>query len=378
MDIEQALPLLGGLSPQAFMQKHWHKKPLLIRQAIGGMAPMLTRAELFDLAGREEVESRLISSRRERGRTQWQMRRGPIQRRSLPTLKTPNWTLLVQGLDLHLEAARAMLNRFRFVPDARLDDLMVSFATEGGGVGPHYDSYDVFLLQAQGRRRWRIARRFDPALRSDVPLKILANFQAEQEFVLEAGDMLYLPPHYAHDGIAEQGECMTYSIGFRSPARAELAQELLQRLADQAGEGLDEQRYRDPAQAATSAAALIPAALEEFARQSVMAALKDPHALAQALGELLSEPKPQVWFEPGRLLSGRRGVVLDRRTRMLFDDRHVYINGESFLAAGQDAQLMRHLANERCLATQEVARLSKEALGLLKVWCASGWLHPNK
>jgi len=305
------------------------------------------------------------------------MRPGPIQRRSLPTLKTPNWTLLVQGLDLHLEAARAMLNRFRFVPDARLDDLMVSFATEGGGVGPHYDSYDVFLLQAQGRRRWRIARRFDPALRSDVPLKILANFQAEQEFLLEAGDMLYLPPHYAHDGIAEQGECMTYSIGFRSPARAELAQELLQRLADQAG-GLDEQRYRDPAQAATSAAALIPSALEHFARQSVMIALKDPHALAQALGELLSEPKPQVWFEPGRLLSGRRGVVLDRRTRMLFDDRHVYINGESFLAAGQDAQLMRHLANERCLATQEVARLSKEALGLLKVWCASGWLHPNK
>ena len=378
MDIDKASPLLGGLSPTAFMHKHWHKKPLLIRQALPDFQPLLTRSALFALAGREDVEARLIWRQPRRGRDQWHLQHGPFARRALPTLKTPNWTLLVQGVDLHHTAAHALLNSFRFIPDARLDDLMISFATEGGGVGPHFDSYDVFLLQAQGRRRWRIGKRFDPGLRRDVPLKMLASFQAEQEFVLEPGDMLYLPPHFAHDGTAEAGECMTYSIGFRSPARAELAQELLQRLADHAAEELGEQRYRDPAQPAVRAPAAIPAALQEFARRSVQAALHDPHELARALGELLSEPKPQVWFEPGLAAGGRFGVALDSRTRMLYDEQHVFINGESFRAAGQDARLIRQLADQRVLAAPKVASLSAEARRQLKIWCQAGWMHPAR
>ena len=186
MDIALATPLLGGLSPQVFMRRHWQKKPLLVRQAVPGGVRLIERSRLFEMVAADEVESRLIV--RKAGR--WSLRAGPMKRSALPPLKQREWTLLVQGLDLHVPAARALLERFRFVPDARLDDLMISYASDGGGVGPHVDSYDVFLLQAEGRRRWRIGRARSPALVPSVPLKILANFEPEQEFLLEAGDML--------------------------------------------------------------------------------------------------------------------------------------------------------------------------------------------
>jgi len=375
MDVNKPLPLLGGLSPEVFMKRHWHKKPLLVRQAIPGFAPLLPRSELFELAGREEVESRLVTLQRRAGREHWSLRRGPFARRALPTLKTPEWTLLVQGVDLYDDAVHALMNRFRFIPDARLDDLMISYASDGGGVGPHFDNYDVFLLQAHGRRRWRIGRQQDLSLRPNMPVKILANFQPEQEFVLEPGDLLYLPPHYAHDGVAVGGDCMTYSIGFRSPKAGELAQELLQRLAEVAAEAVGEAFYRDPGQAAVPAPAAMPAELERFARQAVQQALKDPLALARALGETLSEPKAHVWFEAGAEPKGRAGVVLDRRSRMLYDAHHVFINGESYRAAGRDATLMHQLADRRSLTAAEVARASQAARALLQVWCEDGWAH---
>ncbi len=375
MNVNQALPLLGGLSPAIFMQRHWHKKPLLVRQAIPGFKPLLARSALFELAAQDDVESRLVALERKRGKQIWRLRHGPFARRDLPALKTPEWTLLVQGVDLHVDAAHALMNQFRFVPDARLDDLMISYASEGGGVGPHYDSYDVFLLQAQGRRRWRIGRRYDTTLRDDVPVKILANFVPEQEFVLEPGDMLYLPHRYAHDGVAVGGECMTYSVGFRSPASGELAQELLQRLAEDAAEEGGDERYRDPTQAAVKSPGAIPAALQDFAREALQDALKDPQALARALGEHLSEPKSSVWFEPGEAGTLETGVVLDRRTRMMYDDRHIFINGESYRAGGRDATLMRRLADQRRLEAKELARASEAARELLQSWCETGWAH---
>ena len=375
MDITQALPLLGGLTPQQFMRRHWHRKPLLVRGAAPGLQPPLARAELFALAGRDEVESRLVS----RSGSRWLFRRGPFQRRSLPPLSQPGWTLLVQGADLHDERAAALLAQFRFVPQARLDDLMISYATDGGGVGPHFDSYDVFLLQAQGRRRWRIGRQQDLTLRSDLPLKILANFQPEHDYLLEAGDMLYLPPGYAHDGVAEGGECQTCSIGFRSPVGAELARELLQRLADEESDRAGERLYRDPTQPATANPGAVPTALQQFARGAVAAALKDPLALDRALGEYLSEPKPSVWFDPaerpGMAESLAGGVALDRRTRMLYDERHVFINGESYRASGRDAALMRRLADRRRLGAGDLARASAGARELLASWHDAGWLQ---
>ncbi|MCY1167293.1 MAG: cupin domain-containing protein [Pseudomonadota bacterium] len=400
MDVNQALSLLAGLTPAQFMRRHWQKKPLLVRQALPGFRPVLSRAELFKLAAREEVESRLIVQ----NKTGWRMKQGPFAARSLPPLSQAEWTLLVQGVDLHDEKAHQLLQQFRFVPDARLDDLMISFATPGGGVGPHFDSYDVFLLQASGRRRWKISKQKDLTLQADVPLKILQNFEPEQEFVLEAGDMLYLPPRYAHDGIAEAAtgpdgktaDCMTYSIGFRAPARRELAAELLHRLAEFSedvaeaspgdAEGLGARRtsrgpvlYRDPDQTATARPAELPATLATFAAEAVLEALQDPLAVACALGEYMTEVKPSVWFDaPGTEWDpshGDAGLCLDARTRMMYDKHHVFMNGESYRAKGADARLMQRLADRRALSARELGKASPDALDLLADWHEAGWVR---
>ncbi|MEO8390425.1 MAG: cupin domain-containing protein [Polaromonas sp.] len=402
MDVNQSLALLAGLSPAQFMRRHWQKKPLLIRQALPGLQPVLSRAALFKLAAREHVESRLIVQQ-PKG---WRMKPGPFAARSLPPLSQKAWTLLVQGVDLHDANAHALLQQFRFVPDARLDDLMISFATPGGGVGPHFDSYDVFLLQASGKRRWKIGRQKDLTLQEDVPLKILQNFVPEEEFVLEAGDMLYLPPRYAHDGIAEAAlgpdgkpaDCMTYSIGFRSPAQAELAAEMLHRLAEFSEDDRDDaaesaagesgsrrappRLYRDAGQAATTTPAALPQALTAFAGQAVLEALKNPLAVACALGEYMTDPKPSVWFDEVDLewdadaaRQGRAGVQLDTRTRMMYDSDHVFINGESYRAKGADAALMHRLADQRSLTPRDLRKAGASAVALLGDWHDAGWLR---
>ncbi len=376
MDITQALPLLGGISPQVFMKRHWQKKPLLVRQALPGLKPLLDRAELFELAADEDVQSRLVVH--DTGKTPgWRLAHGPFARKALPPLKQAGWTLLVQGVDLHDESVHALMNQFRFVPDARLDDVMISYATDTGGVGPHIDSYDVFLLQAFGRRRWRIGRQKRPVLQDGVPLKILTNFVPEQEFVVEPGDLLYLPPGYAHDGIAEGG-CMTYSIGFRIPKKAELARELLQRLAEDAEDELGEVLYRDADQSAVDQPAAIPPSMIEFAQQALQEVMLDPQALARGLGEYMTEPKPNVWFEAletDTVFLAGSSVQLDRRTRMMFDAHHIFINGESFNAGGRDAALMRALANERQLAASDVKKLTQQAKVLVSGWAVAGWLR---
>lgn len=263
------------------------------------------------------------------------------------------WTLLVQGVNLHVDAAHELLQRFRFVPDARLDDLMISYASDGGGVGPHFDSYDVFLLQAHGRRRWRIGRQRDLRL---VP---------------------GLPPRWAHDGVAED-ECMTCSIGIRQPVRSELACELLLRLADEADGRLSDVAYRDPGQPAVATPAGIPAPMLDFARDTVQRTLADPRALALVLGEWLTEPKSNVWFElreDGRGMPSGTGLALDRRTRMMHDARHVFINGEGHRTGGRDARLLRALADSRRLAAAACRQLSPGAQALVEEWWQAGWVH---
>lgn len=372
MNTEQPLALLGGLTSNQFMKRHWQKKPLLVRNAIPGFVPCLDRAELVALAGQEGVESRLIVDS-DKG---WKMKHGPLVKRSLPPFSQKKWTFLVQGVDLHHDGVHALMQQFRFVPDARLDDVMISYATDGGGVGPHFDSYDVFLLQAHGQRRWRIGRQKDLSLQPGVPLKILQNFEAEEEFVLNPGDMLYLPPKYAHDGIAE-GECMTWSIGFRAPQEGELARELLLGLADEAFDGVGDALYRDPRQAAVTSPAAIPSALSDFARQVVQKALKDPHLLDSLLGEYLTEPKSNVWFEGAQTQPDlSAGVQLDRRTKMMYDDRHIFINGESFRVAGRDARILRQLADNRILHSASCAILSDSAQEALLDWMVADWLKP--
>jgi len=370
MDVNLPLALLGGLTPAQFMRRHWQKKPLLVRQALPGVTPPLSRAAMFALAASDDVESRLV----QRVGETWSLRSGPLPRRALPPLKRAGWTLLVQGLDLHVPAAHEMLARFRFAPDARLDDLMMSWASDGGGVGPHLDSYDVFLIQVQGARRWRIGRVPDATFVDGVPLKILRRFEPEQEWLLQTGDVLYLPPLWGHDGTAE-GECMTCSVGFRAPGATEIARELLPRLADDLEGAPGERPYRDPGQGATATPGRVPETLREFAAQALQRALQSPQALDLALGEALTEPKPRVWFEAGAPWVAGFGVVLDAGTRMLYDERHVFINGEALRAAGRDARLMRQLADRRALGAADCGRLGAEALTLLSGWVAAGWAH---
>jgi 50S ribosomal protein L16 3-hydroxylase len=365
--------VLGGLSPQKFLRTYWHKQPLLIRQAIPGFAPLLSRDALFGLAADPQVETRLVAH--DAGR--WSFEHGPFKR--LPSLRKKNWTALVQGVNLHDDKAAALLDQFRFVPDTRLDDLMISYATDGGGVGPHFDSYDVFLLQAQGKRRWRISAQQDLALVEGLPLKILNNFVPEQEFVLEPGDMLYLPPHYAHDGVAV-GECMTYSIGFRAPSYQELGEAFLQFMA----ESIElPGRYADPDLRPSKRPAEIQDAMLEKVAGAIRSIAFDDDDIAIFLGEYLSEPKPSVVFvpparplTPARFLATacRRGVKPARQTRLLYRGRHLFINGESFELRGVDRMALRTLADLRRLDASEVAAASNDIQEALHTWYQDGWL----
>jgi len=375
MNIKAPSAWLGGLSPPQFMRRHWQRAPLLVRGAWPEARPPLPRTELFALAARDDVESRLV---RRDAQGRWQLRRGPLPRRALPPLSAPGWTLLVQGLDLHVEAAHAMLRPFRFVPDARLDDLMLSYASDGGGVGPHTDAYDVFLIQVAGRRRWRWGRTPRPVWRDDVPLKMLARFEPEHDAVLGPGDLLYLPPGWGHDGVAVGDDCMTASVGFRSPSAGELARALAARLAEDDATTPEhrDRRYSDTPRAATAEPGRVPAGLQAFARDAVGALLAAPDAVERALGEWLTEPKAEVWFERApRPLRVARGVRLDRRTRMACDARQVFVNGESWRAAGADARLMQTLADARRLDEAAVRAASRAARGLLADWVEAGWLH---
>jgi 50S ribosomal protein L16 3-hydroxylase len=300
------LPLLGGLSPGAFLRRHWQKRPLLVRGAIPGFRDPITPAGLLDLAARPGVESRLVLGRG--GRRPWQVVPGPLPRALRRRLAPSHWTVLVQGVDAHVPAVADIVERFDFLPRWRVDDVMISLAAPQGSVGPHVDSYDVFLLQGRGRRRWRIARRFEEACRTGLDLRILRRFRAEDEWVLGPGDMLYLPPGVAHHGIALE-ECLTYSIGFRAPAEADLVAAFLHRLVGAA----DRQRlYRDPdLAAAREPGEISPAALARLRAIVVRGATVRTDEFVRFAGEHLTEARADGPKRPRRV----EAVVLGRALR---------------------------------------------------------------
>jgi 50S ribosomal protein L16 3-hydroxylase len=375
---DAAAALLGGRSVRAFLTAHWHKQALLVRGAIPGFSGPFDAAALARLAQRDEVESRLVV----RERSRWTVAHGPFRRADFNALGPRGWTLLVQGVNLHSDEAERLLRRFAFIPFARLDDLMVSCAAPGGGVGPHVDSYDVFLLQGFGRRRWRYGRQDDHALRPGLPLPILRCFAPEHDAVLGPGDMLYLPPQYAHDGIALE-PCTTYSIGFRAPSGNELATAFLDHLRDQ----LDVPgRYADPDLAATATPARLPTGMRRQCARMLRGIRWDDATIARFLGCFLSEPKPQVFFEPPSpplprrafaRRAARHGLHLDRRTQLLYDDRQVFANGVALPWPAASAAAIRHLADRRALSAREARALGDEALALLHDWYRDGFLHTD-
>ena len=389
-DIDQPTPLLGGLTPREFMRDYWQKKPLLIRQAIPDFKPPVTIRDVQTLARREEVESRLITQ----GEKGWSLKHGPFRR--FPTASQPKWTLLVQSVDLHDDESAALMRQFRFISDARLDDLMISIATDGGGVGPHFDSYDVFLLQGQGRRRWRTSCQADRSLTPGLPLKILADFQPDADDILEPGDMLYLPPHVCHDGVAIGNDCMTLSIGFRVPSQATLARGLLESAADQ----LSAQHLGDPGlyghpllqgpdlsalyTDADTPATRHPAALPDQLVRSTLDTLRrirlDEAVAARFLGQWLTNLPDSALFDPsdeptslsaGVPAQGR--LALDRCTRLMYCGAQLFINGEvAELAA---APALEALADQRSLSADELRNLPPDALSMLDEWLQEGWAH---
>jgi 50S ribosomal protein L16 3-hydroxylase len=363
----------AGLTPSAFLRRHWQKKPLLARGALAECAGIVQPATLIALAARDDLESRLV---RRDGR-RWRVRHGPFDPREFRRLPRAGWTLLVQGVNHVLPAAQKLLDRFAFIPYARLDDLMVSYAPRGGGVGPHFDSYDVFLLQGEGRRRWRTSAQRDLALVENAPLRILRRFRPTREWVLRPGDLLYLPPRCAHDGIA-LSDCVTYSIGFRAPDARELGARFLEFLQDELDlDGIYADRGLRPARR--------PAWLADDMVRGTLAMLRrirwsDADAV-RFLGSYLTEPKGHVRFtRPRRPLTerafaaqaARRGVRLAGPTRMLFRGRTVYINGEAHALAARAAGTLSRLADRRALPP--LVRPDRETVRMLYQWYRAGYL----
>lgn len=279
---------LGEMSAETFLRDYWQKKPLLIRNAFPDFEPPVSADELAGLACEEDVESRLVIQDAEG--EQWALENGPFEDKRFTSLPGSHWTLLVQAVDHWVPEANALLEQFRFIPSWRIDDLMVSYATKGGGVGPHYDNYDVFLIQASGQRRWEIGGIFgeDSPRRDDTPVMILPEWKAEETFILNPGDMLYIPPRVGHNGTAESDDCMTYSVGFRAPSHADI----LRQFTDFVGEQLkSETRYSDPDLTLQQSPGLIRQTDIEKVRSIMTDYLNEPDLLENWFGQYMTEHK---------------------------------------------------------------------------------------
>lgn len=362
------------LSQEQFLTQYWQKKPLLIRQALPGFDPVLSIDELAGLACEEEVESRLIEEVGETG--PWQCRHGPFSETDYARLPESHWTLLVQDVDKHVPELAPIMRRFNFIPEWRRDDLMVSFAPVGGSVGPHTDGYDVFLLQAMGTRRWQISHEpVQEAVYIDsLDLKILRQFDPDESWDLQPGDMLYLPPHFAHHGVA-LNDCMTFSIGFRAPTQLEILDAFMQTLTEQ---GVGQQRYRDPGlQVADDEKHVDTAALRRF-KQSLMNLIEhSDHVISDAVGRLLTETKPSLeWLadlstnEPldeasvsEKMLAGER-LVRNAYIRLVWleteTDFRIYAAGESVSLDKEATEALASLTGDKPLGLSDLKILREQ------------------
>jgi 50S ribosomal protein L16 3-hydroxylase len=369
------LTLLGGLSVKEFLREYWQKKPLLIRQAIPGFTGLLNQHQLMEMACTPDAQARLVSHKRD----QWHLQHGPFDTENFSRLGKAKWTVLVQGVNHYLPQAAELLKRFDFIPHARLDDLMVSYAPKDGGVGPHFDSYDVFLLQGSGHRRWQISEQKDRSLVEGAPLRILQNFSAEHEWVLEPGDMLYLPPHWAHNGIAED-DCMTYSIGFRTPSYQELGEQFLVYMQDKLClEGM----YADPDLKAHPHPSEISNDMLQQAERVIKQIKWEKADIADFLGCYLSEPKPHIFFAPPEKPWSKKkyiqsvqntGITLDLKTQMLCYKDTVFINGAAHSVDKDSYRILRLLADKRNL--DATSNCSAATLDLLYLWYTDGYIVP--
>jgi 50S ribosomal protein L16 3-hydroxylase len=375
---------LANFNAEAFLRDCWQKKPLLIRNAWVEWSNPLDPDELAGLACEDGVESRLV----ERAGDAWSVAHGAFPEARLEALRKSHWTLLVQAVDQFVPAVAALVEPFRFVPDWRIDDVMVSLAASGGGVGPHFDQYDVFLVQGLGRRRWRVGPLCDAdsALLPHDELRLLAGFEAVEEHVLEPGDILYVPPGIAHDGVAESDDCMTYSIGFRAPSRSELVSHFCDHVVDSL---VDDDRYADPdLRPQSNPGEIAPAALARL-QAMVTETLQDNAAFARWFGAYVTAPKyPELDWAPDapiaraelrRRLGAGEPLWRNPASRFAFvrdgaDHVLLFVDGESHACAGQLARFAETLCAQASLVVDPALLDSPEVAALIGKLTGEGCL----
>ncbi|HEX7047173.1 MAG TPA: cupin domain-containing protein [Gammaproteobacteria bacterium] len=376
--------LLGTFDAESFLRDYWQKKPLLIRQALPAFESPIDADELAGLACEDNVESRLIEKRGD----SYSVESGPFTEKRFTKLPKQEWTLLVQDVEKHLPDFAQYLDLFDFIPRWRIDDLMISVAAEGGGVGPHVDAYDVFLLQAKGRRRWRIAERFNPEIIPEMDLRVLKHFDAEQEWILEPGDMLYLPPNVAHDGVALDDDCMTWSIGFRAPSLRDMFSDFSEWLYQRLPE---EKMYTDPDLAFAEARdGSISSSARTRMRDILRTAISvDDAVLDRWFGQFITEPKPWLQCEPPAATPEfeafatrfRDGDALLRDSRALLawspaDDGVLFFeNGEARKMSRGMEDLLECVCTKRRIEFAGPQSMNDDAIELLRELHSAGVLH---
>jgi 50S ribosomal protein L16 3-hydroxylase len=343
---------LSNFAVGSFLRDHWQKQPLLIRNPWAEWTNPLQPDELAGLACESEVESRLVTSRH----GGWKLEHGPFAESRFGKLGNKDWTLLVQAVDHYVPEVAALIEPFRFVPNWRIDDVMVSFAADGGGVGPHFDQYDVFLVQGLGRRRWQLGQWCDEAseLMPHDDLRLLAKFEVTDEWVLEPGDILYVPPGLAHNGVAVGDDCMTYSIGFRAPSRHELITDWCDHLVQDMA---DDDRYTDPdLQAQTNSGEISPAAIARL-HAMVTEKMLDREGFARWFGQYTTTGKyPEADWRPEQVLRAgdvrallADGEALTRNPASRFsfvrqaDALLLFVDGQCFECAGSTVAFAEQL-----------------------------------
>ena len=360
--------ILGKISNDVFLKKYWQKKPLLIRDAIKNFKSPITEKDLFKIAQNETAISRLIEYKH----GIWQVKYGPFKKSDLPKKTNTSWTMLVQNINHHVPFAESFLNLFKFIPYARLDDLMVSFATKKGSVGPHYDSYDVFLFQAHGEREWKISDQKKFSLDKKSAIKIITNFKTKNSWVLKPGDMLYLPPNVGHWGISQSDDCLTYSIGFRAPGTFEIQSKFLDFIQDNLITNQND-LYKDPNLNLQKNPAEINLNMIKKIQQIVNQLRWNAKSINTFIGQLLTEPIEGAVFETSKPLTLeifkkdliRKPLKLNPKTRMLFIKNNFYINGELIETDKKSLVHLKQLANDREISVKST--LNKKDLNALGI-----------
>jgi 50S ribosomal protein L16 3-hydroxylase len=374
--------ILAGMPPAVFLRDYWQKQPLLVRQAFPRFRGIIGRDRFLSLATRADARSRLIIHHPRRRSARWERHDGPFGGIYANMLPPSHWTLLVHGIESLVPGGWELLRRFSFVPAARIDDLMVSYATDGGSVGPHDDRYDVFLLQGPGRRRWQIMRGGDRSVDRNAAIRVLQRFVADEEWLLEPGDMLYLPPGVAHFGVAE-GPCFTYSIGFLAPSHQTLVESFLGYLAHELVPGVDaDALLADVAPKVPKQWLALHDGMVDAVAAVVGAIRWDARMIEDFVGRFLTSPKTHVVFAPpvrplalaafARRIAGRGRVVLGLPSRGLVRGRRLFFNGEAHDASRATLRLFDELVAARALALPRT--VDARTLALLHAWYVAGYL----